>query len=191
MEGAVTSIGLDSYATAWRYLGTYTDCSGSSSSSSSWKWWGWNSKQNSNNSTSSSSSSTVTCSGGTRKLLWAAVSFSIEPVFLCRPWCSLISCDHVMCSCYMNSFISHHVICSLVHISCIIQSAVQKSKLFRKSNRRIRILRRRRMERQHLSNEWNMYTNGLSRSLELELGIAGYIQGDCGFWQRYVLWTIV
>ena len=45
MEGAVTDIGYDSYATAWRYLGAYVDCGSSSS-----------------------------CDGGGRKLLWAAVS---------------------------------------------------------------------------------------------------------------------
>jgi len=61
MEGAVTDIGLDSYATAWRYLGLYTDCSDGSSSS----WWsGWSSNNN--------NSSSAECSGGTRKLLWAA-----------------------------------------------------------------------------------------------------------------------
>eukprot|EP00578_Thalassiosira_sp_NH16_P007863 CAMPEP_0181121968 /NCGR_PEP_ID=MMETSP1071-20121207/25042_1 /TAXON_ID=35127 /ORGANISM="Thalassiosira sp., Strain NH16" /LENGTH=498 /DNA_ID=CAMNT_0023206865 /DNA_START=101 /DNA_END=1598 /DNA_ORIENTATION=- len=32
MEGAVTDAGYDSYATAWRYLGAYIDCNGSSSS---------------------------------------------------------------------------------------------------------------------------------------------------------------
>jgi hypothetical protein len=53
MEGAVTDAGYDSYATAWRYLGTYTD--GTTTSSRS-KWSKWK------------SSSTA----GTRKLLWAA-----------------------------------------------------------------------------------------------------------------------
>jgi hypothetical protein len=62
LEGAVTDIGLDSYATAWRYLGTYIDCSAGSSSSSWSKWWG----------ESSSSSSSSSSSGCTRKLLWAA-----------------------------------------------------------------------------------------------------------------------
>ena len=55
LEGAVTAIGIDSYATAWRYLGAYVDCSSGSSRYS--RWWG-----------GSSSSS----SGCTRKLLWAA-----------------------------------------------------------------------------------------------------------------------
>jgi hypothetical protein len=56
LEGAVTDIGVDSYATAWRYLGTYIDCPSSTSKSSRWsKWWG--------------DSSSSTCS---RKLLWAA-----------------------------------------------------------------------------------------------------------------------
>ena len=53
MEGTVTDIGYDSYATAWRYLGTYTDWGGSGSSS----WYG-------------GSGGDYECS---RKLLWAAV----------------------------------------------------------------------------------------------------------------------
>ena len=58
MEGAVTDIGYDSYATAWRYLGAYVDCGSSSSSGGSWNWWGGDGD----------------CDGGGRKLLWAAVS---------------------------------------------------------------------------------------------------------------------
>ena len=56
MEGTVTDIGYDAYATAWRYLGAYTDCISSGSSYSRW-------------------SIKSSCPVGTRKLLWAAVSY--------------------------------------------------------------------------------------------------------------------
>ena len=66
MEGAITDIGLDSYATAWRYLGVYTDCGGSGGwGSGGWSsWWG-----------GDDDGSDGECSGGIRKLLWAAVRF--------------------------------------------------------------------------------------------------------------------
>lgn len=79
MKGAVTDLGLDSYATAWRYLGVYTDCSSSGSSSSSWKWWGGNGKN----------SSSIQCSGGTRKLLWAVV----RPFEFVYMWFGSIVCN--------------------------------------------------------------------------------------------------
>ena len=65
MEGTVTDIGYDSYATAWRYLGVYTDCGGSGSSS----WWGGGRRLADDDDDGGS--------GGdceySRKLLWAAV----------------------------------------------------------------------------------------------------------------------
>lgn len=69
MEGAVTNIGHDSYATSWRYLGAYLDC-GSSSYSSAY----------SSGSTSHYSSYCLycnrrelkSCKNPTRRLLWAA-----------------------------------------------------------------------------------------------------------------------
>ncbi len=84
MEGAVTDIGLDSYATAWRYLGVYTDCGGTGGwGSGVWSsWWGggnddgdddYNDDYNDDD-----GSSSVQCSGGTRKLLWAAVRFCLS-----------------------------------------------------------------------------------------------------------------
>ena len=64
MEGTVPDIGYDAYATAWRYLGAYTDCLSSSSTKRS-RW-----------------SRSSSCTAGTRKLLWAAVS-----IFICDPGC--------------------------------------------------------------------------------------------------------
>jgi len=80
MEGAVTDAGHDSYATSWRYLGAFLDCSSSSSS--------WSSSSSSVSSRVSSyfSSTCTYCKGGSgntssnrsscknpaRKLLWAA-----------------------------------------------------------------------------------------------------------------------
>ena len=54
MEGVVTDIGYDAYATAWRYLGVYMDCISSSSRKLEGR--------------------EDSCTAGTRKVLWAAVS---------------------------------------------------------------------------------------------------------------------
>lgn len=67
MEGAVTDAGYDSYATSWRYLGAYLDCSSSSVSSSVSSFF---SKRCTY--CNGGGGRRSTCKNPTRKLLWAA-----------------------------------------------------------------------------------------------------------------------